>query len=101
MLQRVSLAAAFGAASAGAALIEQDRMGALGIEPPAMIGLATAAGTAVQIDGGDAVGAADAFDVNLVTIADGEQLRRQRRKWIGALVGGLDRAGVRRHRRRP
>jgi len=49
-------------------------MEALGIEQPAMIGLATAAGTAVQIDRGNAVGTADAFDINLVAVADGEQL---------------------------
>ena len=43
----------------GAALVEQHRVKALGIEQPAVVGLAAAAGPAVQIDCGDAVGAAD------------------------------------------
>jgi len=42
-----------------------------------VVGLAAAAGPAMQIDRGDAVGAADGFDVNLVAVADGELLRRQ------------------------
>ena len=55
-------------------------MEALGIEQPAVIGLAAAAGPAMQIDRGNAVGAADAFDIDLVAVADGEQLRGQRRE---------------------
>jgi hypothetical protein len=43
---------------------------ALRIEQPPMIGLTAAAGSAVQIDRGDAVRPADAFDVNLVAVAD-------------------------------
>ncbi len=46
-------------------------MEALRIEQPAVIGLAAAAGPAMQIDRGNAVGAADGFDVNLVAIAHG------------------------------
>ena len=69
MLQAVVLAAGLGAASAGAALIEQDGVETLGVEQPAVIGLAAAAGSTVQIDRGDAPGSAHAFDVNLVAIA--------------------------------
>jgi hypothetical protein len=70
MRKRVVFAAALGAASPGAALIEQYRLEALRIEQPPMIGLAPAAGAAVQIDRGDAMGAADGLDVNLVAIAN-------------------------------
>ena len=94
-------AAAFGAASAGAALIEQHRVEALRIEQPPMIGLAAAAGAAVQIDRRDAIGAADGFDVDLVAVADRQQLRGQRRERIGAVAGGFTGIGVRRHGRRP
>jgi hypothetical protein len=86
MRQRVVVAAAFRPASPGAALVEQNRMEALGIEQPAVIGLATAAGAAVQIDRRNAVRPADGFDVNLVAVADRQQLRRQRRERISALA---------------
>ncbi len=76
MRQRVVLAAALGAAAAGAALIEQHGVETFGIEQPAMIGLAAAAGPAMQIDRGDAVVAADAFDIDLVAVADGELLAK-------------------------
>ena len=49
---RVVLAASLGAAAAGAALIEQHGVKALGIEQPPVIGLAAAAGAAMQIDRG-------------------------------------------------
>ena len=75
---------ALGAAAAGAALIEQHGMKAFGIEQPAVIGLAAAAGPAMQIDGGNAAGAADAFDIDLVAVADRQQFRGQRRERIGA-----------------
>ena len=91
----------FGPAAAGAALVEQHRMETLGIEQPAMIGLAAAAGPAMQIDGGNAVGAADALDIDLVAVADRELFRGQRRERIGALWLRLSRLGVRRHRCRP
>src|SRR5271169_291466 len=94
MWQRIILAAAFGPALSGAALIEQDRVKALGIEQPAVIGLAAAAGTAMQIDRGDSVCAADRFDVDFVTIADGKLLRCQRCERIGALTFGIARAGI-------
>ena len=70
MRQRVVVAAAPGSAAAGAALVEQHRMKAFGIEQPAMIGLASAAGPAMQIDRGDAAGAADALDIDIVAVAD-------------------------------
>ena len=89
MRQRIVLAAALGPAAAGAALVEQDGVKALGIEQPAVIGLAAAAGAAMQIDRGDAVGAADAFDIDLVAVADRQLLRGQRRKRIGALAADL------------
>ena len=101
MRQRIVLAASLGAASPGAALIEQHRMEALGIEQPAVIGLAAAAGSAVQIDGGNAVGAADGFDVDFVAVADRQQLRGQRRERIGMFADGFARIRVRRHGRRP
>ncbi len=72
--QRIVLAAALGAAAAGAALVEQHRVKTLGIEQPAVVGLAAAAGPAMQIDRGDAAGAADALDIDLVAVADGELL---------------------------
>jgi len=56
------LAAALRAAPAGAALIKQNRVKSLGIEQPTVIGLAAAAGSAMQIDRRDAIGAADGFD---------------------------------------
>ena len=74
MRQRIVLAAALGAAAAGAALVEQHRVEAFGIEQPAMIRLAAAAGPAMQIDRGDAARTADAFNVDLVAVADGELL---------------------------
>src|SRR5205085_4653727 len=86
MRQAVVFAAALGPASAGAALIEQDGMETLGVEQPAVIGLAAAAGATVQIDRGDAPGTAHAFDVNLMAAVDPEQLRGQRRERIGALA---------------
>ena len=70
MRQRIVLAAALGAASPRAALVEQHGVETLGIEQPPVIGLAAAAGAAMQIDRGDAVGAADGFDVDLVAVAD-------------------------------
>ena len=54
MRQRVGVAAALGAAAAGAALVEQHGVEAFGIEQPAVIGLAAAAGPAMQVDRGDA-----------------------------------------------
>ena len=100
MRQRVVLAAPLGPAAPGAALVEQDRVKTFGIEQPAMIGLAAAAGSAMQIDCSNAVRAADAFDVNLVAVADREHFRGQRRKRIGALGAGFSGFGVRRHGRR-
>ena len=44
---------------------------------------------------------ADAFDVDLVAVADRQQLRRQRRKRVGSWVQGFSRVGVRSHVRRP
>jgi hypothetical protein len=38
----------------------------------------------MQIDRRDSVGAADGLDVDFVTVADGEMLRRQRSERIGA-----------------
>src|SRR5712664_4910618 len=64
--EAIVFAAALRAASTRAALIEQDRVEALGIEQPPVIGLAAAAGAAVQVDRGDAVRPADGFEVNLV-----------------------------------
>ena len=80
----LSVAASLGAAAAGAALVEQYGMEAFGIEQAAMIGLAAAAGAAVQIDGRDAADAADALDIDIVAVADDEMLRGQRRERIGA-----------------
>ena len=74
MRQRILFAAALGAAATGAALIEQNSVEALRIEQPPMIGLAAAAGAAVQIDRGDATGATDALDIDFVAIADRQQL---------------------------
>ncbi len=101
MRQRIVLAAAFWAATTGAALIEQDGVETLGIEQPPVIGLAAAAGPAVQINRGDAVGPADGFDVDLVAVADRQQLRCQRCERIGTVATGFPRVGVRRHDRRP
>ena len=84
MRQRIVLAASLGAAAAGAALVEQHGMETFGIEQPAMVGLAAAAGPAMQIDGRDSADAADALDIDVVTIADVELLRGQRCKRIGA-----------------
>jgi hypothetical protein len=70
MRQRIGFAAAFRAAPAGAALIKQDGMEALGIEQPPVVGLTAAAGAAVQIDRGDSVGPADGLDIDLVAVAD-------------------------------
>jgi hypothetical protein len=55
-----------------------------GVEQPAVIGLAARARTAMQIDGANAALAADAFDIELVAVADGELLRRQWRERVGA-----------------
>ncbi len=100
MRQGVIFAAAFWAAAAGAALIEQHRVEALGIEQPPVVGLAAAAGAAMQVDRGNAIHAADAFDMDLVAVADGQQLRRQRCEGVGAMAAGFARLGVRRHGRR-
>src|SRR5579871_4175927 len=83
--QCVLLPACFRTAAPRAALIKQHRMKALGIEQAAVIALATAAGSAMQVNGGNAVIAADALDIDFVTIADRKQLRGQRRKWVAAL----------------
>ena len=101
MRQRIVFAAALGAASAGAALVKQHGMKTLRIEQPPMIGLAAAAGAAVQIDRGDAIGTADGFDIDLVAVADRQQLRGQWREWVGAVARRFARIGVRRHVRRP
>ena len=74
MRQRVGFAAAFWAAAAGAALVEQHRMETFGIEQPAMVRLAAAAGPAMQIDPGNAAEPADALDVGIVAVADDELL---------------------------
>jgi transposase-like protein DUF772 len=66
----------FRAASTGAALIEQNRVETFRVEQPPVVGLAAAAGAAMRIDRGDAIGPADGFDVNLVALADGQQSRR-------------------------
>ncbi len=58
-------------------------MEALWIEQPPVIGLAAAAGSTVQIDCGGAIRPANALDVDLVAVADRQQLRRQRRERIG------------------
>jgi hypothetical protein len=50
------------------------REGCVGIEQPAMVGLAAAAGPAMQIDRGNAVEPADALDIDIVTVADDELL---------------------------
>jgi hypothetical protein len=60
--------------NACAALIEQHGMKALRIEQPPVIGLTAAAGAAVQIDRGDAIRPADALDVDLVAVANRQQL---------------------------
>jgi hypothetical protein len=73
MRQRVVLSAAFGAASARAALIEQDGVETFGIKQPAVIGLAAAAWTAMQVDRRDAAGSTDAFDMDFMTVADRQQ----------------------------
>src|SRR5580693_7230812 len=66
--QRVVFALSFRTAAAGAALIEQYRVETLGIEQTAMIGLASTAGPAMQIDSGNAAFAADALDMDVVTV---------------------------------
>ena len=101
MRQRVVLEAALGTAAAGPALVEQDGVETFGIEQPPVIGLAAAAGAAMQIDRRDAAGPADTFDIDLVTVADRQPLRGQRRERIGACSGRFPRVGVRRHDRRP
>ncbi len=68
-----------------------------GIEQLAMVGLAAAAGAAVQINRRHAVGIACGFDVKLMTVADRQHLRGQRRIRIGASVR-LRSAGVRHYR---
>src|SRR5215813_8053175 len=65
VLQRVGLAAALGAAFACATLIEQDGTKALGIEQPPVIRLAAASGTTMQINCGNAIGAADTLDIDV------------------------------------
>ena len=94
-------AASLGAAAAGAALIEQHGMKTLRIEQAPVIGLAAAAGTAMQVNRRNAAGAADAFDINLVAVTDGKLFRGQWRKRIGAMARRFPRIGVRRHDRRP
>src|SRR6185369_12221647 len=96
----VGFAAALWAAAAGAALVEQHGVEAFGIEQPAMVRLAAAAGPAMQVDRCNAADATDAFDIDVVTVADDELLRRQRSKRIGALDGFAG-VGVRRHARLP
>ena len=59
-------------------------MKTLWIEQAPVIGLAAAAGAAVQIDRGDAIHPADALNVDLMAVADRQQLRRQRRKRVGS-----------------
>ena len=73
--QCVAFKPPFRAASPGAALIEQHGMKALRIEQPPMVRLAAAAGAAMQIDGGNAVGAADGFDIDFVPVAYRQKLR--------------------------
>src|ERR1700742_1456553 len=84
MRRRVGLARAFRRAAAAAALVEQHRVESLGVEQPAMVGLAARAGSAMQIDRADAALAADALDIELVAVADGELLRCQRRERVRA-----------------
>src|ERR1700722_1695404 len=67
--QRVVFAVSFRTAAAGAALIEQHRVEALGIEQTAVIGLASTAGPAMQVDSGNAAFAADTLDMDVVTVA--------------------------------
>jgi hypothetical protein len=45
----------------------------LGVEQPPVIGLAAAAGPAMQVDRGDPVGTADGFDRDLMAVADRQQ----------------------------
>ena len=71
-------------AAAGAALVEQHGMKAFGIEQPAVVRLAAAAGPAMKVDGRDAALAADAFDIDFVVVADRQQFRGQRCERIGA-----------------
>src|SRR5205085_7603586 len=71
---RVVLARSLGPAAAAAALVEQHGMETVGVEKPAMIGLAAGARAAVQVDRRDSVGAADALDIELVAIADIEHV---------------------------
>src|SRR5579863_5061463 len=94
MRQRIVLAAAFGAAAPRAALIEQHRVETFGIEQPPMIGLASAAGSAMQIDGGNAAFAADAFDMDVVTIANRQQFGCQRCERVGALRNRFAGVGI-------
>ena len=86
MRQRVVVAAALRGAAAAAALVEQHGVEALGIEQPPVIGLAARARPAMQVGRRNAAYAADSFDIDLVTVADGEQLGGQRCEGIGALM---------------
>src|SRR5262249_19202823 len=74
MRQRVGIARAFRRAAAAAALVEQPRVESFRIEQAAMVGLASRARSAMQIDGGCAALAADTLDIKLVAVADGELL---------------------------
>jgi hypothetical protein len=56
------------------------------IEQPPVIGLAAAAGPAVQVHGCNAADAADAFDIDLVAVTDRQLFRGQRRERIGAVA---------------
>src|SRR6202042_1378264 len=92
--QRVRVARAFRRAAAAAALVEQYRVESFGVEQPTMIGLATRAWAAMQVDGADPALAADALDVELVAVADRELFRCQGRERIGARSSHIH---VRRH----
>ena len=92
MRQRVVFATVLRAAATGAALIEQHRVEAFGIEQTPVIRLASAAGPAMQVDGGNAAFAADALDMDVVAVADRQQFGGQRRKGIAA-----SHARIRRH----
>src|ERR1041385_4169753 len=86
MWQRIGLALSLRTASPRAALVEQYGVEAFRIEQPPMIRLAAAARAAMQIDRWNTVGAADRFDINLMTIANGQKLCGQRCKGIGAMA---------------
>ena len=75
----------FGPAAPCAALVEQHGMKPLGIEQAAVVRLAAAAGTSMQIDRGDTALSADAFDIDFMAVTDRKPLRGQRRKGIGTL----------------